>query len=243
MQVAAGAAAAPRHRSTSEAVAPWDAHDGGGLATYLPAIPAPRSPAPRRSIGGINTPGAAANKHAHTMAEPLLAGEDSEGKRYGGSNAASLSSSSSDDPADIVLDNGGDDGTNDEADPEDGALPGYVPPPVSHAHKLGQWMATGICGNDITSSCLYVTGLCVADAGIYAPICLAMVAFTLYLFRKIYGEAVTALPLNGGAYNVLLNVSGNTTHDTARASERASVERRGHCAFGPLLQPHPFSFV
>jgi len=31
-----------------------------------------------------------------------------------------------------------------------------------------------------------------------------MVVFTLWLFRKVYGEAVTALPLNGGAYNVLL---------------------------------------
>lgn len=53
-------------------------------------------------------------------------------------------------------------------------------------------------------SSLYVVGLVVADAGIYAPICLLMVVFTLWLFRKVYGEAVTALPLNGGAYNVLL---------------------------------------
>jgi hypothetical protein len=27
-------------------------------------------------------------------------------------------------------------------------------------HKLSQWPATAICGNDITSSCLYVIGLC-----------------------------------------------------------------------------------
>lgn len=32
-------------------------------------------------------------------------------------------------------------------------------------------------------------------------------AGVLYLFRKIYGEVVTALPLNGGAYNVLLNTT------------------------------------
>lgn len=32
-----------------------------------------------------------------------------------------------------------------------------------------------------------------------------MVAFVLYLFRKIYAEVGLALPLNGGAYNVLLN--------------------------------------
>jgi hypothetical protein len=92
---------------------------------------------------------------------------------------------------------------DDEEDDTQG-MPKYQPPPVSHSHKLGQWMATGICGNDITSSCLYVTGLCVADAGVWAPICLLMVVVTLYLFRAIYGEAVTALPLNGGAYNVLL---------------------------------------
>jgi amino acid transporter len=33
------------------------------------------------------------------------------------------------------------------------------------------------------------------------------VAFVLLLFRKIYAEVVGALPLNGGAYNVLLNTS------------------------------------
>jgi amino acid transporter len=32
-----------------------------------------------------------------------------------------------------------------------------------------------------------------------------MVAGLLYLFRRIYGEVVGALPLNGGAYNALLN--------------------------------------
>jgi hypothetical protein len=115
------------------------------------------------------------------------------------------------DTASDMVSNGGGDEPEDEEDPEADELPSYRPPPVSHAHKLGQWMATGICGNDITSSCLYVTGLCVADAGVWAPICLLMVAFTLYLFRKVYGEAVTALPLNGGAYNVLLNTTSKST--------------------------------
>ena len=32
-----------------------------------------------------------------------------------------------------------------------------------------------------------------------------LVAFVLYLFRNIYAEVGLALPLNGGAYNVLLN--------------------------------------
>lgn len=74
-------------------------------------------------------------------------------------------------------------------------------------HKLGQWKSTAICGNDITSSCLYVSALCAVYAGPYAPIALALVAGVLYLFRNIYAEVGTALPLNGGAYNVLLNTT------------------------------------
>ena len=73
--------------------------------------------------------------------------------------------------------------------------------------QLGQWRATAICGNDITSSVLYVAAICTAFAGIYAPIALLMVGLVLYLFRKIYAEVGTALPLNGGAYNVLLNTT------------------------------------
>lgn len=68
-------------------------------------------------------------------------------------------------------------------------------------------MATAICGNDITSSCLYVSALTIAMAGQYAWLSLLLVAGVLFLFRKIYGEVVGALPLNGGAYNVLLNTT------------------------------------
>lgn len=70
---------------------------------------------------------------------------------------------------------------------------------------LGVWRSTAICGNDITSSCLYVSALCAAQAGVYAPIALGIVAAVLYLFRKVYGEVGSALPLNGGTYTVLLN--------------------------------------
>lgn len=75
------------------------------------------------------------------------------------------------------------------------------------AHKLGEWKSTAICGNDITSSCLYVSALCAIYAGPYAPVALACVAVVLYLFRNIYAEVGLALPLNGGAYNVLLNTT------------------------------------
>jgi amino acid transporter len=75
------------------------------------------------------------------------------------------------------------------------------------SHKLGEFASTAICGNDITSSCLYVAALCTLYAGKYAFICLALVAAMLYLFRNIYAEVGTALPLNGGAYNALLNTT------------------------------------
>ncbi len=73
--------------------------------------------------------------------------------------------------------------------------------------KLNQLQATAICGNDISSSCLYVSALTILYAGQYAWISLLIVAVVLFLFRKIYGEVVGAIPLNGGAYNVLLNTS------------------------------------
>lgn len=76
------------------------------------------------------------------------------------------------------------------------------------AHKkLNELQATAICGNDISSSCLYVSALTIMYAGQYAWISLLIVALVLFLFKKIYGEVVGAIPLNGGAYNVLLNTS------------------------------------
>ncbi|MCA8942492.1 MAG: APC family permease [Planctomycetes bacterium] len=83
--------------------------------------------------------------------------------------------------------------------------------PAAHAAKghptLGQLAATAICGNDITSSCLYVSALAILYAGPLAPLALLLVAVVLYLFRAIYAEVVGALPLNGGAYNALLNTT------------------------------------
>jgi amino acid transporter len=73
--------------------------------------------------------------------------------------------------------------------------------------KLAELPATAICGNDITSSVLYVSALSIVAAGQYAWVSLLIVAVVLYLFRRIYGEVVGALPLNGGAYNALLNTT------------------------------------
>jgi amino acid transporter len=81
--------------------------------------------------------------------------------------------------------------------------------------KLGQLAATAICGNDITSSCLYVSALTIGYAGPWAFVALLLVAGVLFLYRKIYGEVVGALPLNGGAYNVLLNTTNKTNASVA----------------------------
>jgi amino acid transporter len=85
----------------------------------------------------------------------------------------------------------------------------------SHAPKLTELPATAICGNDITSSCLYVSSLSIIYAGQYAWLALLIVGAVLFLFRKIYGEVVGALPLNGGAYNALLNTTSKRTASLA----------------------------
>lgn len=104
-----------------------------------------------------------------------------------------------------------------------------VQPVDTSAHtKINQWLATAICGNDvslyavvfgslsimtvfdstkITASIFYTTSVCAAYAGFWTPVSLFIVCCILYLFRKVYGEVGSALPLNGGAYNVLLNTT------------------------------------
>lgn len=81
---------------------------------------------------------------------------------------------------------------------------------VTSSHQpggLGQLEATAICGNDITSSCLYVSALAILQAGAWAWVVLLIVTAVLFLYRRIYAEVVGALPLNGGAYNALLNTT------------------------------------
>jgi len=87
--------------------------------------------------------------------------------------------------------------------------------PIGLSRKLGELHATAICGNDITSSCLYVSALTIVYAGQYAWVALLVVSAVLFLFRKIYGEVVGALPLNGGAYNVLLNTTSKSNASVA----------------------------
>ncbi len=86
---------------------------------------------------------------------------------------------------------------------------------VSSKRKLNQVLATAICGNDITSSCLYVAAIAAVYAGVLAPVVLVAVGLVLYLYKKIYTEVVEALPLNGGAYNCLLNCTSKFTASLA----------------------------
>ena len=81
--------------------------------------------------------------------------------------------------------------------------------------KLTELPATAISGNDISSSVLYVSALSIIYAGQYAWVTLLIVAGILFLFRKIYGEVVGALPLNGGAYNALLNTTSKNMASVA----------------------------
>ncbi len=76
--------------------------------------------------------------------------------------------------------------------------------------KLNELSSTAICGNDISSSVLYVSALSIYFAGQYAWITLLIVAFVLFLYRKIYSEVVGAIPMNGGAYNALLNTTSKS---------------------------------
>jgi amino acid transporter len=73
--------------------------------------------------------------------------------------------------------------------------------------QLGQLPATAIAGNDILSSCLYVCGIGSLFAGVWAPLVFLVIALVLYFYKHVYTEVVEALPLNGGAYNCLLNAT------------------------------------
>lgn len=80
---------------------------------------------------------------------------------------------------------------------------------MRHA-KLNQIYATAISGNDILSSSLYVSGIAIFFAGVFAPLVLLIVALVLFFYKSVYTEVVEALPINGGAYNCLLNGTSKT---------------------------------
>jgi amino acid transporter len=73
--------------------------------------------------------------------------------------------------------------------------------------KLGEIPSTAICANDILSSVLYVSGLVIPVAGIFAPVVMLFVGLILFLYKGVYREVVEAMPVNGGCYNALLNAT------------------------------------
>lgn len=77
----------------------------------------------------------------------------------------------------------------------------------SQHQKLDAFSSTAIAGNDILSSSLYVCGIAILFAGIWAPLIFLIIGAVLYLYKHVYTEVVEALPLNGGAYNCLLNAT------------------------------------
>src|SRR5581483_3577254 len=86
----------------------------------------------------------------------------------------------------------------------------------SHVHKkLNQFYATAISGNDILSSALYVSGIAIIYAGVFAPLVLLFIGVVLFFYKSVYTEVVEALPINGGAYNCLLNSTSKPIAATA----------------------------
>lgn len=79
---------------------------------------------------------------------------------------------------------------------------------MAHTHRrLGTLVSTAICGNDIFSTVLYVSGVVALVAGVYAPFIFLAVAGVVILYQRVHREVIEALPLNGGAYNALLNAT------------------------------------
>jgi amino acid transporter len=95
-----------------------------------------------------------------------------------------------------------------------GSAPSAASKKQVHA-SLDQFRATAIAGNDLLSSCLYTAGLCAQFAGPLAPVALLLVAIMLGFFRHVYAEVVTALPINGGTYNALLNTTNKRVASVA----------------------------
>ncbi|GLE11636.1 hypothetical protein PINS_up024185 [Pythium insidiosum] len=82
---------------------------------------------------------------------------------------------------------------------------------AADAHKLHEWMATAISGNDILSSVLFTAGLSTAAAGKLAPVANLIVVFVVYGLRSVLSEVMSAVPLNGGCYTAVLNSASKFT--------------------------------
>lgn len=75
---------------------------------------------------------------------------------------------------------------------------------------LNQFQAISIAGNDLIASVFYTLGPCIEYAGAFAPISMACVSLAMWPFKNIICEIATALPMNGGTYNIVLNSTTKT---------------------------------
>ncbi|KAG5456035.1 MAG: amino acid permease-domain-containing protein, partial [Olpidium bornovanus] len=80
-------------------------------------------------------------------------------------------------------------------------------PPPRKPVRLGLVHGISIAGNDLIASVFYTLGLCATFAGAYSPISLLLVSAAIYPLRNIITEIATALPFNGGTYNIMLNTT------------------------------------
>ncbi|KAL4178430.1 hypothetical protein KRP22_003351 [Phytophthora ramorum] len=79
---------------------------------------------------------------------------------------------------------------------------------IDHPHALlPEWPATAIIGNDFLGSVLYSTSNVATRAGKLTPVPLLMVSIVVQLFKLMYIEVITVIPMNGGTYNALLNTT------------------------------------
>ncbi|KJA23900.1 hypothetical protein HYPSUDRAFT_39416 [Hypholoma sublateritium FD-334 SS-4] len=75
---------------------------------------------------------------------------------------------------------------------------------------LGQFLASGLAGNAVLGSVFYALPAVVAVSGVYSPISLFLATLILFLWRPIMEELASALPISGGPYTYILNVSTKT---------------------------------
>ncbi|KAF8957524.1 AAAP amino acid permease [Flammula alnicola] len=75
------------------------------------------------------------------------------------------------------------------------------------AQVLGQFTASGLAGNAVLGSVFYALPAVVAVGGVYSPISLFIATLILFLWRPIMEELASALPISGGPYTYILNVS------------------------------------
>lgn len=96
-----------------------------------------------------------------------------------------------------------------------------------HRGGLTEWPATAISGNDILSSVLFTAGLTVAQAGKLAPISQLLVVIVVYCLRWVFEEVVSAVPLNGGCYNAIMNAASKKAASVAAAFSMLSYLATG----------------